>query len=510
MMTSAAIGACVGLLVAAALGVRYLSQVQEAAAAKAPVETYTVATGPIRSELAYSGLVSSAQQATVTPPSAGMLATVDVEVGRTVRAGDRIASLASESLPLQVQQAQADLQAAEARRAQLLTGPRATDVAGARAVLAAAEARLAQLSTPSLADVAAARATLATAQASVASSELAGDNSRAQLLGAIATACATNFSFGLPCGSADVPLSLDAQAAAESFLTSRAGDARSDLGARAVAVLTANAAYRTAIGNAAAARDNVAAARAKLEALGNPSAAEVSTQRAQIATARDTLEAKLTPYTEADMQAVNATISRAQAQTAIAEANLARTIVRAPFDGMVTQRMVEPGTNVTLQTPVLMLAAKGVEVRITLRDTDAPRISAGLAAEIAISGEERPLVGRVRQIAPSGDARAHTVDVIVAVDDPTGRLRPGTLAHVRLLTVQKANAIIVPASALITEGTAARVFTMVDGTVRIRTVTTGLADHLNVEVTDGLRAGDLVIVAGQNTLHEGQAVRPAR
>ena len=51
---------------------------------------------------------------------------------------------------------------------------------------------------------------------------------------------------------------------------------------------------------------------------------------------------------------------------------------------------------------------------------------------------------------------------------------------------------------------------MVDGTVRIRTVTTGLADHLNVEVTDGLRAGDLVIVAGQNTLHEGQAVRPAR
>ena len=508
MVTSTAIGACIGLLIAAAFGVRYLSETQAAAAFRPLVETQTVTPGPIRAQLVYSGLVQPTQQVAMTAPAAGTIASVDVAVGATVRAGDRLVTLASESLPAQIQQGRAEIQAAEARRAQLLVGPRSTEIASARAVLAAAESRLAQLTMPSSADIAGARAAAAIAQSNVSSAEAATESTRAILLGAIAGVCATPYSFGLPCAATEVPLSPQAVESAQSFLQTRVGDARSDIGQRAVAVLTANAAYRTALSNLAAGADAVASARARLDALWNPTAAELSAQRAQVAIARDTIEAKLTPPNDADLQAVTAAIARAQAQLAITEASLARLTIVAPFDGVVTQRFAEQGMSVTPQTQVVALAAKGAEVHLAMRDADSVQIAIGLAAEITLAGDPRPLAGRIRSIAPTGDLRTHTVDVNVVADGAAAeRLRPGALAEVRLLTAQKTTALTVPSSAVITDGPTVRVFVVVDEKVRVREVTTGLTDHANTELTNGITAGDLVVVRGQNALRDGQSVR---
>lgn len=506
MVTSSAIGVVIGLLIAAAFGVRYLAQTQEAAAFRPLVETATVALGPIRAELIYSGLIQPPQQVTLNAPALGIIATVEVGVGAMVRAGDRLATLASESLPAQLQAGRDDIHAAEARRAQLLVGARATELDSARAALAAAEARLAGLTIPSPTEIAAARAAAATAQASVSSAQAAIDNSRALLLGAIANACSSQFSFGLSCTNPEAPLSTETADAVQGFLQTRVGDTRSDIGQRAVGVLTADAAYRTAAGNLAAGREAVLAARARLDALGNPSAAEVSTARAQVASARDALEAKLTPANDADLQASNAAITRAQAQLAITEATLARLTIIAPFDGVVVQRLAEPGMSVTTATQMFALAARGAEVHLAMRDTDILHVAVGHAAEISVAGG-KPLTGRVAAVAVTGDQRAHTLDVKVVADDPTGRLRPGALAEVRLRTAEKSNALIVPSSAVITDGTASRVSTIVDGVVRVSPVTTGLTAHANTEVTDGLRVGDVIIVRGQNALREGQGVR---
>ncbi|MDA0301823.1 MAG: hypothetical protein O2822_04790, partial [Chloroflexi bacterium] len=115
---SGAIGACVGLLIFAVFGVRSLAQTQAEAAAQPIVEVATVAPGRIRTELFYTGLVQAPQQATVTALTAGTLTSTSAEVGASVRAGDRLGNLTTESLPAQLQQAQADLRAAEARRGQ--------------------------------------------------------------------------------------------------------------------------------------------------------------------------------------------------------------------------------------------------------------------------------------------------------------------------------------------------------------------------------------------------------
>lgn len=511
-MISGTIGACLGLLIAAVLGVRELAREQADAAVQPQVEVVTVAPGPIRAELLYSGIVQAPQQATLTALTAGTLTTVSADVGTAVRAGDRIANLATESLPAQLRQAQADLVAAQARRALVLVGARSTDVDTARAVLAAAQAKLAQLMQPSAADTASARAALATAQSALGAGEAAIETNRALLLGAIANACATPPGPGIPvpCSGVDVPLPASVTEAVAGFLQSRVGDARNDLGSRAVAVLTTNGSYRNAVANVEALREAVASARAKLDALLNPSAADLASQRAQVELARDALENKLNPYTESDVQATNANVARAMAQVAIMEANLARTSVIAPFDGVIAQRLVDPGANVTPQTPLFLIVSKGAQVQVTVRDTDAADIKPGLTAEVSDPQSGKPLIGRVLSVAPVGDPRAHTLEVKMSVENPGGTLRPGTLTQVRMITAEKRDALAVPFSALLLQDQSARVFTVNDGKAMIRDVTVGIVDRANSEITSGLKAGDVVVVRSHGTLRDGQAVKVLR
>ncbi|MGE3856569.1 MAG: hypothetical protein AB7G21_06405, partial [Dehalococcoidia bacterium] len=269
LVISGAIGAVIGLLIAAVLGVRELSQTQAEAAYRPVVDVMTVAPGRVRAELAYTGLVQAPQQATVTSLTAGTLTSLTPGVGTAVRAGERVGSLTADALPAQLQQAQADLRAAEARRAQLAQGARPTDIEGARAVLAAAEAKLARLRDPDANDLATARAALAAAETTLASSEAAVETNRALLFGAIGNACALPPGQGIPvpCAAPEAPLSADTTEALASFLQSRTGDARGDLGQRAVAVLQANTTYRNSGGAVETARQSVAAARSKLDAL---------------------------------------------------------------------------------------------------------------------------------------------------------------------------------------------------------------------------------------------------
>ena len=510
IITTAAIGACVGLLIAAAFGLRELSSAQEAAAVRPVVEVAVAKRAPIRAELFYTGTVQGAQQATVNTQSGGTLKEILVEVGASVRAGDRLASLDPGALPAQLLQARADLQSAQARRSLVLGGAAGTDIAAARAQLLAAETRLEALLRPSAADIAVATAALSTAEASLTSAESSGENARAILLSAIASGCTGQISLPLPCNNFDLPLPPEVTDNVAGFLTSRAGAPSSELGTRAVAVLTANATYRNAQASAISARDAVRSAQAKLAALRNPSAADLAAQRSQVETARNALDRRLNAYTDADLQAANAAVAQATAQVAVAQGNLDRMTVVAPFDGIVAQRLVDPGVNVAPQTPIVALVAKAAEVRVSVRDQDAGVLRADAVATITVPGDTgETLQGKVRSIALAGDARSHTFEVRVLVDDPTGRLRPGTLTQVRIIATQQADALVVPSAAVYERGGALHVLVVVDGRVHERTVTVGLEDRSGRAVTSGLQAGDTVVVRGQRTLREGQAVQPA-
>lgn len=504
---SGAIGACVGLLIAAVFGIRALASAQAVAAARPDVEVATVTSSAIRAELLYTGTVQGAQQANVSSLTAGMIAALHVDTGATVRAGDRLASLDAGALPLQLLQARADLQSAEAKRAGILGGATTTDIGASQAALTAAQAKLDQLLNPTSNDIAVATATLSTSQAALSGVDSSVENTRAILYGTIANGCVGSIAIGLPCGNVDVPLTPAVIESLSGFLTSRGGDPKSDLGARAVAVLQANAAYNSAVANAVSARDSVRSAQAKLDTLRNPTAADVSAQRATVEAARNALERKLNSYTDADVQAANATVAQARAQVGIAETNLNRMTIAAPFDGVVAQRLLEVGVNVTAQTPVFVLIGKAAEVHVAVRDEDVAALRADASAELSIPGTSTTLKGRVRSVATVGDQRSHTFDAKVIVEDPNGILRPGTLTQVRIVAGQKADVLVVPSTAVFRLGTAYHALTVVDGKIRQHAVTVGISNRTGIEITGGLKAGDTVVVRGQQLLRDGQSVQ---
>lgn len=113
-------------------------------------------------------------------------------------------------------------------------------------------------------------------------------------------------------------------------------------------------------------------------------------------------------------------------------------------------------------------------------------------------------------VAPVGDPRARALEVRISTESPSGMLRPGTLTQMRMITAEKRDALVVPASALLRQDQSARVFTVIDGKARIQDVAIGIVDRANSEITRGLKVGDVVIVRSHVTLRDGQPVRVLR
>ena len=381
----------------------------------------------------YSGGVVAIQQVSLSPRMSGQIVALHVDMGSEVRAGDALAVLDAGVLQAQLFQAQAALQSAQARLEQILAGPRASDLASARSALEAAETKLMLMLNPSAVDVAVAEAALASAQASAQNAESAAANARSALLGHIFAACATFTSVGVPCSNVVLPMPQGVVDGISSSLTSKVGAIDAAIGARTVAMLNANESLKSALVSVTVAEAALRAAQVKREAVRNPLAVELAAQRSAVEQARGNLEARQQPITEADVQAARAGVAQAQASLAVARANVEQTVIAAPFDGTIAQRMLSAGAVATAQTPVFTLVGRAVEIRLAVEDNIAARVRRGDKADVSVSAVPgKSFGGEVSIVSPIADARTHLVDVHVLVRDPEALLKPGMAARVVL------------------------------------------------------------------------------
>lgn len=223
------------------------------------------------------------------------------------------------------------------------------------------------------------------------------------------------------------------------------------------------------------------------------------------------------------------------------EDDLARTSIRSPMDGIVIQLNAEQGETVVpgstnLPGSVIMTVAdmSTLLAEVEVSEVDVVDVALGQQAEVNVDalGSE-PQSGRVVEIATSGrrDPAQGTIrfSVEVALEDPDPALRPAMTAKVDILTATREEALGVPIQAVVkrtlgddgdeVQGTEAKgldesdvVYLIEDGEAVVRAVTTGVADELFVEVTQGLDDGEQVIVGPYRTLkdlHAGDPVRVA-
>jgi len=200
-----------------------------------------------------------------------------------------------------------------------------------------------------------------------------------------------------------------------------------------------------------------------------------------------------------------------QAEIAMDDArrNLTYTEVRAPFAGIVTERLVNVGDYVTLNQPLFRIVDfDSIVARIYVPEKDLPSLATGLNARLkaeAIGAVS--FIGTVDRISPVVDPGTGTVKVTVATPRQEG-LRPGMYVEVELVTAVHESALLLPKRTIVYDNDQLFVFRLGDErrVERIK-VEPVLEDVENIEPAGGLAEGDQIVAAGQASLKDGALVR---
>ncbi len=212
---------------------------------------------------------------------------------------------------------------------------------------------------------------------------------------------------------------------------------------------------------------------------------------------------------QADLELAEATYRSNEAQLRLLQIRLDRTVVRAPFRGVVGTRSVSLGDYVTTTTEMVSLQTYNPQrAAFKVPERFAQRLAAGqevLFRVAALPGRE--FRGVVEFVDPVVELPARVITVKARVWNRDRVLHPGAFIEVRLATEVRPNAVIIPEEAVVPlEGLVIAWVVNAEGTVERREVTLGVRTPGFVEVRSGIDGGEQVVVGGQVRLQPGMPV----
>jgi RND family efflux transporter MFP subunit len=226
---------------------------------------------------------------------------------------------------------------------------------------------------------------------------------------------------------------------------------------------------------------------------------------------RTQVEAARQQYQMAQNSAQQAyrSLQAARARLTLAAKTVADTSARAPFAGIVAERVVSVGDFVTRGTHVAtVVKIDPLRVELTVPEQAVSLVSVGQPVRLTVDAYPGEVFdARVRFVSPSvrADQRAMTIEAIAP--NPSGRLKPGLFTAASIQQPQSAPALLAPATAVETISGTSRVYVIKDGKVEERIVTTGDRVGDRVEITSGVVAGDVVAADPKGRLTDGAAVK---
>ncbi len=228
-------------------------------------------------------------------------------------------------------------------------------------------------------------------------------------------------------------------------------------------------------------------------------------QTAQLESARQRLQMLESGPTRTQLAVQEALVQEAESRLQIARTRLEECTIVAPFAGTVSKAYVRPGDMASAGTPLMELFDPS---SLVLRFAVPERVAATVRDSMAVSfrldaAPERDIRGRVIRVYPELDPRMRT-RALEAVPDEPADLMPGMFARVHLALEHSSDVALVPTTAVVGlgEGRAA-VFLVNDGKAKRRPVVLGIESEGRVEVIEGLRPGENIVVGGAGKLKEG-------
>lgn len=196
----------------------------------------------------------------------------------------------------------------------------------------------------------------------------------------------------------------------------------------------------------------------------------------------------------AQLDAVRAQTNAARAQASSAQAMLGYTRIHAPFAGVVTKRMADPGTMASPGVPLLQIDSAGsLQLQTTVDESVIGAVHRGMKLPVAVDGvSSGNLEGTVSEIVPAADPASHSF--LVKINMPSSRqLHAGMYATAQIATGSH-QAVLVPRSAVVIRGSLACAYVLdSDNVAQLRYVTLGPQNGDRVEVLSGVSAGEKLV-----------------
>ncbi len=180
--------------------------------------------------------------------------------------------------------------------------------------------------------------------------------------------------------------------------------------------------------------------------------------------------------------------------------------LRAPADGIISKRLVQPGQVVMAGAELLRMIRDGrLEWRAELNETDLARVQTGAVVRLQ-TADGKTVDGVVRAVSPGLDAGTRTGTLFADLPNP-GNLKSGTFLEGRIL-VGASQALMVPSASVIQRDGHSYVFKVdANNIAKLVRVSSGISDQGYIEILDGLKAGEAVVETGAGLLSDGDRVR---
>ncbi len=182
--------------------------------------------------------------------------------------------------------------------------------------------------------------------------------------------------------------------------------------------------------------------------------------------------------------------------------------VESPLTGIVGRIYVDIGSNVKPETPVALVSNMGkVQINLDIPEKYLHQLSLGKLAIISVDAyPNKEFTGKVTEMSPIVDLETRTAPIEITIDDDEHLLQSGMFAKVKLILEEHKNVPAVLKEAIIGKEPNTYVY-VVDGKVAsLRKITPGIREAAMIEVTEGLKEGELVVIMGQQRLRDGRTV----
>ena len=226
---------------------------------------------------------------------------------------------------------------------------------------------------------------------------------------------------------------------------------------------------------------------------------DITQARNQYAIAKQHLDTLMATGKQQELVAAEGQLESAKGKYQGAQAQLSYSEIRSPINGVITDRPLYPGEMAAAGTPLLtVMDISSVIAKAHIPQDEAAALKVGDKGTMTVPGIAEPINGKVTVVSPALDPNSTTVEVWFEAKNPRHELKPGTSVHLSLTAQTVKDALVVPASSVLTapDGTTTVMIAGSDGLAHQKAVKLGIRNGDDVQIIEGVNQGDKVVSNG--------------